>query len=81
MDHDVWQLPEEFIFRIGELNKGVLKTELLEAVQQIGEVINNAEKHIWTLTSQVFVSHGRTWKKGVDMSQSSGRSTQTRIHL
>ena len=59
LNHDVWKLPKEFIFRIGELNRGTLKTEMLEAIQQIGEVINHAEEYIWTMTSQVFLSHGR----------------------
>ena len=66
MDHDVWQLPEELIFRTGELNKGVLKTELLEAVQQIGDAINNAEKYIWTLASQFLFPMVAWWKKEVD---------------
>jgi len=68
LEHDIWQLPPEFIFRIGELNKGTL-TEQFEAVKRVEEMIKAAEKHIWTLTSQVFAVHGRAveerFKKGV----------------
>ena len=59
LEHDIWQLPPEFIFRIGELNGGNLKTELFDVVKLVEEMIKDAQEHIWTLTSQVFVSHGR----------------------
>jgi predicted transcriptional regulator len=47
------------IFRKGELNEGILKTELSEVVKLIEEMIKNARDYIWTLTRQVFASHGR----------------------
>jgi predicted transcriptional regulator len=59
LEHDIWQLPSEFIFRIGELNRGILKTELSEVVKLIEEMIKDAEDHIWTLTRQVFAVHAR----------------------
>jgi predicted transcriptional regulator len=58
LEHDIWQLPPEFIFRIGELNKGTF-TEQFEAIKRVEEMIEDAEEHIWTLTSQVFAVHGR----------------------
>ncbi len=60
LEHDIWQLPPEFIFRIGELNGGTLKAKLPEVVKQVEEIIKNTQDHIWTLTSQVFATHGRT---------------------
>jgi len=59
LDHDIWQLPQEFIFRIGELNKGILKTGFPEAVRLIEKILRESEVHIWTMTNQVFLSHGR----------------------
>lgn len=57
LEHDIWQLSPEFIFRIGELKGGILKTELSEVVKMIEEMMRNAEGHIWTLTRQVFAAH------------------------
>lgn len=58
LEHDVWSLPSEFIFRIGELNNGVLKSKVPEVVKLIEEMLKTAEKHIWTMTSQVLATHG-----------------------
>jgi predicted transcriptional regulator len=59
LEHDIWQLPTEYIFRIGELNSGALCTSLPEVVKHVEEMIKNADEHIWTFTSQVFLAHGR----------------------
>jgi predicted transcriptional regulator len=68
LEHSIWQLPPEFIFRIGELNKGTF-TEQFEAIKRVEEMIKDAEEHIWTLTSQVFAVHGRAveerFKEGI----------------
>ena len=58
LEHDIWHLPPEFIFRIGELSGGTL-TAQFEAVKRVEEMLKAAEEHIWTLTSQVFAVHGR----------------------
>lgn len=57
LEHDIWQLPSEFILRIGELNSGILETELSKVVKRIEEIMKDAEDHIWTLTRQVFAAH------------------------
>ena len=57
LEHDVWQLPPEFIFRIGELDSGILKKKFSEVVKLIEEMMKNAEDQIWTLTRQVFAAH------------------------
>lgn len=59
LDYDIWQLPKEFIFRIGELNGGTLKTGFSEVVNLIEKTIRESKKYIWTMTSQVFLTHGR----------------------
>jgi len=59
LKHDIWSLPGDFIFRIGELNRGTLETRVPEVVKKIEEVIKDAKEHIWTMTSQVFLAHGR----------------------
>lgn len=58
LDHDVWQLPEEFIFRIGELNKGISNKSFPEVISLIEKILKESEDHIWTMTSQVFLAHG-----------------------
>jgi predicted transcriptional regulator len=57
LERDVWQLPPEFIFRIGELNSGILKKKFSEVVKLIEEMMKNAEDQIWTLTRKVFAAH------------------------
>jgi predicted transcriptional regulator len=59
LDYDIWQLPKEFIFRIGELNGGTLKNGLPEVVNLIEKNLKESEEYIWTMTSQVFLAHGR----------------------
>ena len=59
LDHDVWGLPSEFIFRIGELSNGVLEANFFDGVKMIEEIIASAEDYIWTMTSQVLAPHGR----------------------
>ena len=59
LEHDVWSLPSDFIFRIGELSNGVLESNFFDVVKMIEEMIKTAEEHIWTMTSQVLAPHGR----------------------
>ncbi len=59
LNYDIWQLPKEFIFRIGDLNGGILKTGFSEVVNLIEKTLRASEEHIWTMTNQVFLAHGR----------------------
>jgi len=63
LKHDLWSLPSEFIFRIGELNNCTLKSNVAEVVEDITNMIKNAEKHVWTMTSQVLATHGNAVKE------------------
>ena len=49
LNHDVWQLPPQFISRIGELSQATLKIGLFETV-------GNAPKMIWRLRNLCGVS-------------------------
>jgi predicted transcriptional regulator len=59
LEHDIWQLPTEFIFRLGELSKGALKSNIPENLNHVEEMIKGAEKYLWTLSSQILAAHSR----------------------
>lgn len=63
LEHDVWSLPSEFILRIGELNNGILKSNISEVVEETANIIKNAEEHVWTMTNQVLAPHGNAVKE------------------
>ncbi len=51
-NHNIWQLPPSFIFRLGELSQGVLLTEMGEVLIRWEELIRAAEEHLWVMTPQ-----------------------------
>lgn len=55
--HDVWQLPPQFISRIGELFEGVLCTEIAETVNKLENMMRSAEEYVWVITDQVMTVH------------------------
>ncbi len=57
LDHDVWQLPYQFVNRIGELSKGILKTEMAENMNLVEEMIKTSEDHVWVMAEQILTYH------------------------
>ena len=55
--HDVWQLPYQFISRLGELSQGTLCTEIAETVNRIENMMRSSEDHVWVITDQVMAVH------------------------
>jgi len=55
--HDVWQLPPQFISRIGELSQGTMYTEMAETVNKIENMMRTSEDHVWVITDQVMAVH------------------------
>lgn len=70
LDHDVWQLPNSFLYRLGELSEGTLITEMAETMNVVERMIKNAEDYVWVMTDQVLDAHSRAMaerlQKGVN---------------
>ncbi|TFH23535.1 hypothetical protein E4G67_02975, partial [Candidatus Bathyarchaeota archaeon] len=55
--HDIWQLPYQFINRIGELSKGNLCTQVAETVNRIENMMKTSNEYVWVLTDQAMTTH------------------------
>jgi len=59
LEHDIWQLPPEFIHRIGELNGATLSSDIPANLNRVEEMIKVADEYLWTLSGQVLAAHSR----------------------
>ena len=59
LNHDVWQLPLQFLYRIGELSKAELKLEIPENLNHVEKIIQEAEEYLWILTNRILDAHSR----------------------
>ncbi len=50
--HDIWQLPPQFVNRIGELAKATLKMGLVESVTKSSQMIGEAKKFMWGVSPE-----------------------------
>lgn len=57
--HDIWQLPNQFISRMGELSQGKLCTEMAGTVNGIENMMRTAKDHVWAITDQVMDVHSK----------------------
>jgi predicted transcriptional regulator len=57
--HDVFQLPDQFISRVGELSKGKLCTEVADVVNGIEKLMQTAEDYVWVITDQVMTAQSK----------------------
>lgn len=57
LDHDFGRLPSEFISRFGEISKGILVSEIAEAMNKLEEMIIASEDHVYVITNQVLTVH------------------------
>jgi predicted transcriptional regulator len=64
-DHDIWQLPYQFISRIGELSAGTFVDEVAEVVNRIEEMMKSSEDHVWVITDQVMGVHLEVMKERI----------------
>jgi len=62
LEHDVWQLPSQFISRFGELSQGTLFTEMADTVNKIENMMQSSDDHVWTMTDQIMAVHENTMK-------------------
>ncbi len=58
-EHDVWQLPMSFVYRLGELSKCTLGSVLAENMVHWEAMIKDAEDHVWVMTPQVMPNLSR----------------------
>ena len=55
--HDIWQLPYQFINRLGELSQGILFTGVAEVVNRIENMMKLSDDYVWVLTDQAMTTH------------------------
>lgn len=61
LTHDLSQLPNQFIERIGELSQAELITDTMESMNRIEQMVNGAEQYLWAVgTEQPLMSVGKT---------------------
>ncbi len=63
LEHNVWQLPSQFICRLGELSQAILFTEMADTVNKIEEMMQSSNDHVWTITDQIMAVHENTMKE------------------
>jgi len=74
--HDVWQLPPQFISRLGELSQGSLCTELAETVNRVEKMIQSSNDYVWVITDQVMSVHSNVMTERI----SKGVTFRSLIH-
>lgn len=57
LKHDVFNIPYEFIDRIGELSGAEFCKEAISGFNRVRDMVFKAEKFIWTIAEQVDSSH------------------------
>lgn len=65
LEHDVWQLPSQFISRLGELSQGTLFTEMADTVNKIEYMMQSSDDHVWTMTDQIMTVHENAMKEKI----------------
>jgi predicted transcriptional regulator len=69
--HNIWQLPPQFISRLGELTNATECTQMADAVNKIEDVMRTSEDHVWVITDQIMAVHSYAMaeriKKGVKL--------------
>lgn len=67
LNHDIMQIPPEFIYRLGELNGGELRTEIPDNLNRVEQIIKSAKEYLWVLSSRVLDAHSRAMVEGCKM--------------
>jgi predicted transcriptional regulator len=65
LEHDIWQLPPQFISRLGELSQGTLYTEMADTVNKIEHMMQSSDDHVWTITDQIMAVHENAMKEKI----------------
>ncbi len=56
LTHDLSRIPEEFIYRIGELNSSRQAPDTFTAIRYTEIVIGESREYVWIITEQILVS-------------------------
>jgi predicted transcriptional regulator len=59
LEHDIWQLPPQFLYRIGDLSKAELRVDIPENLNHVEEMIQNAQEYLWIITNRILDAHTR----------------------
>jgi predicted transcriptional regulator len=69
LNHDIWQLPQQFVNRIGELSQATLKMGLIESTFKSSQLIGEAKQFMWGISPealpQTFDAIAKQMPKGV----------------
>ncbi len=69
LTHDIWELPMQFVNRIGELSQAMLKMGLIESTFKSSQLIGEAKHYMWAvspeLLPQTFEAIAKQIPKGV----------------
>ena len=65
LNHDVWQLPYQFVNRIGELLKSTRCMDTIENINRAGYVFSEAEKYAWAMGEKLLESLGPAMTKPI----------------
>jgi predicted transcriptional regulator len=65
LKHNVWELPSQFICRLGELSQATLFTEMADTVNKIEEMMQSSNDHVWTITDQIMAVHENTMREKI----------------
>jgi predicted transcriptional regulator len=56
IDHAAFNLPDEFVSRIGELDRCTFTDDVMVAFHKVNTLISEAEEYVWILSSQILMS-------------------------
>jgi predicted transcriptional regulator len=62
-EHDIWQIPDCFINRLGEISESTLVLELPEAMLRWESMFRNAAEYVWVMTPQVMPNLSQIMKE------------------
>ena len=49
LTHDIWRLPYQFVNRLGELSQTNLRTDTMESINKVEQILGEAEQYVWGL--------------------------------
>jgi len=63
--HDVWQLPYQFVKRLGELSQTSLITGMMESTAKSSQMIGEAQQYMWGISAEPIIQSFETVAKQI----------------
>jgi len=63
--HDVWQLPYQFVKRLGELSQTNLITGMMESTAKSSQMIGEAQQYMWGISAEPIIQSFETVAKQI----------------